>query len=165
MTFRRATAQALLMTGIIGLGTGNALSVDSGPEIKIEARLFNSATGQFSPNVLGPQSAPLGNVAASDEQSFSTFVVVHIVNDQLLPSETKVRLLAQEFPGSGQDSPKTILDQDIPVTAQAASKQDFYVGYWLPQTSCVPIRLVAELATGSDKDVATEASLNFTCHE
>lgn len=152
-----ATASAALLV----CGVARA---DDAPQLKIEARLFGSKTGKLSADVLGADGPPLGNVVMGDDASTSTFVVVHVAGPPLLPPETTVRLVAQEAPADGAPA-KTILDQQTQVTAAAASKSDFYVGFWLPDTGCAPIKLEAALQTGGQADATATANLDFTCNE
>lgn len=132
------------------------------PSLAIEARLFESATGRLSDDVLAPGGRPLGNVVMGEQASTSTLVVVRVVSEGPLPVEARLRLVANETSKAGA---RTLLDSIVPVPPQAASGVAAYVGFWLADTGCAPIALRAELLAPEAPTVSRDAALGFTCNE
>lgn len=151
---------------------GVAVADEPTAALTIEAKLFGSKTGTFSKDVLGPDAPPLGNVIIGEDASTSTFVTVRVETKTPLSMEATVSLVADELPPSvavqePQDPAaplRKLLDKNISVPSTAATGS-FYVGFWLEDTGCTPIRLTAGLKSPGAADVTTSADLNFACYE
>lgn len=150
------------------LASAAAKAEEPAPVLSIEARLFVSRTGQFSDDVLGPNGRGLGNVVIGPEASTATFVVVRVAGPAPLPAGSRVRLVATEEPsrlhGRRRGGPRVILDQSARLPSAAAADGSIFVGFWLADTGCTPIRLNATV-TRSSRRAAAEAWLGFLCYE
>ncbi|SDP71869.1 hypothetical protein [Phyllobacterium sp. OV277] len=140
------------------------------PILKIEARLFESPTGKFSEDVLAPDAAGLGNVIIGENASSSTMVTVRIDATPPLPANAKLRLVAKETPtrnaiGNTRVKLRQLLDSTVTVPSTAAGNRTTYVGFWLPQTGCMPVALKAYLSAGGSGSVSASATLDFICYE
>jgi hypothetical protein len=135
-----------------------------------QARLFNSATGEFSADILGKGGLTLGNVPAGKYASVSTFVVVRVRLSKGASAlqDTRVRLVATEK-GTQLFAPKNTAIRDRVILDQTAGIGPVsddgmtHVGFWLAHTGCRSIALTATIA-GTPAAKATQV-LPFTCYE
>ncbi len=136
----------------------------------VEARLFNSRTGEFSPDVLGENAPPLGNVIIGEFSSVSTFIKVKL----RFPSGTSdrdptVKLTAREnnsMPFSDavpKQGNKVILDSSARVGA-LNTDGSAYVGFWLENTGCKAIELTVSVSSSNKQNVKI-VTLPFACYE
>ncbi len=134
----------------------------------IQARLFNSKTGDFSDNVLAKEAPELGNVPSGELASVSTFIVVKISFGAKgsIPANAQVRLTAAESAVQpfGAKSGKKILLNEASKLGPADADGNTFVGFWLNRTGCQSITLTASLI-GAGKAVAAEKILPFACYE
>jgi len=137
----------------------------------LQALLFNSKTGTFSPDVLAQSGSALGNVPSGAFASVSTFIIVkvQIAREAPLPTNLRVRLAVTEsgampFATPRQHRPdRVILDAKArlgPVDEDGIA----YVGFWLPNTGCRSLTLTASLVGSKVGPPITEI-LPFACYE
>lgn len=148
------------------------LQAQEQPKISdIQARAFESRTGDFSADLLSTGRADLGNMPIGETASVSTFVIVKVDfgKDSPIPEKAGVRLVATEsgsMPFSikrKRQADKIILDSTNAV-GLADANGTTYVGFWLMKTGCQSIKLTATLTGVSKKSSKTEI-LAFTCYE
>ena len=154
---RRAALLAAAMT--MNAATAAAPPAESDPVVSIRALLFNNRTGTFSEDVIADTSR-VGNVPAGDYASTSTLIVVRVAfaRDRDYPS-ARVRLVAT----AGERRPRVVLDRTVRIGAIGADKAT-HVGFWLTDTGCVPLKLVATLTTPGPTATG-RAAVPFTCNE
>lgn len=135
---------------------------------EIQARLFNSKTGEFSGNILAKAAPELGNVPSGDLASVSTFIVVKVgfgIKGSI-PPNAQVRLIATETADQpfGAKSRKQTLFNAASKLGPADTDGNTFVGFWLDQTGCQSISLTASLI-GAGKASSAKAILPFACYE
>lgn len=138
------------------------------PTLSIEARLFGAKTGRFSKNVLAPDPPRLGDVISGENASTSTFVIVRVASDQPLAKTARVRLVANGASrADGQRRPGfatgRLLDSAVFLPPVGPGTIETHVGFWLPDTGCLPIALKAELLDPPRRPVSAAARLEFRC--
>lgn len=135
---------------------------------EIQARLFNSKTGEFSGNVLAKGAPELGNVPSGDLASVSTFIIVKISagSKGSIPANARVHLTAAESANQpfGAKSRKQLLLNEASKIGPADADGNTFVGFWLKQTGCRTITLTASLS-GAGKTSAAKETLPFACYE
>ena len=135
---------------------------------EIQARLFNSKTGDFSGNVLAKGAPELGNVPSGDMASVSTFILVKISFGAKgsIPANAQVQMTATESANQpfGAKSRKKILLNEASKLGPADSDGNTFVGFWLNRTGCKSITLIASL-TGAGKASSAKTILPFACYE
>jgi len=145
-----------------------ALAQEQSAVMEIQARLFNSKTGDFSGNILAKGTPELGNVPGSDLASISTFIIVKISFGLKgsIPPNSQVRLTATESSNQpfGAKSRKQTLLNAISQLGPADTDGNTFVGFWLNRTGCQSISLTASL-TGAGKASSAKTTLPFACYE
>ena len=135
---------------------------------EIQARLFNSRTGDFSGDVLAKEAPELGNVPSGDLASVSTFILVKISFGAKgsIPANARVHLTAAESATQpfGAKSGKRILLNEASKLGPADADGNTFVGFWLNRTGCKSITLTASL-TGAGKASSAKKILPFACYE
>lgn len=135
---------------------------------EIQARLFNSRTGDFSDNVFAKGAPELGNVPSGNLASVSTFIIVKISFGAKgsIPPNAKVQLTATESADQpfGAKSRKQLLLNETSKLGPADTDGNTFVGFWLNRTGCKSITLVASL-TGAGKASSAKKILPFACYE
>lgn len=166
--FRVSSLIALL--ALVFFASVSQIKAQNTPVIEsIEARLFNSRTGEFSADVL-KENTPLGNVIAGEYSSVSTFIKVKLKFPSAIHDpNTKIRLVAKENNSMhfSVDGPKqgtaTILDRSTGIGA-LNSDGSVYVGFWLDNTGCKAIELTFS-ATFNKNESIKIITLPFACYE
>lgn len=135
---------------------------------EIQARLFNSRTGDFSGNILAKGAPELGNVSSGDLASVSTFIIVKISfgSKRSIPPNTRVQLIATESANQpfGAKSRKQLLLNMTNRLGPADNDGNTFVGFWLTPTGCRSITLTASLI-GAGKASSAKTILPFACYE
>ena len=136
----------------------------------IQARLFNSKTGDFSPNIFGPDPPELGNVIIGEYASTSTFVVVEVkvARGVSIPLNATVRLVATESGkapfGGGRRGPDRVILNSVSKLGLVEAGGTTNVGFWLNDTGCRVVKLKATL-TGFGRAAPLEKEIPFVCYE
>lgn len=138
---------------------------------EIQAKAFESRTGTFSENLIGPGARELGNMPMGKNASVSTFIIVKVEfgKDSPVPAGAKVRLVATKsgsapFSLNKKDQRKRVILDSSSLLGPADTDGTTYVGFWLKRTDCRTVVLSASLTgvTGTSTKVET---LPFTCYE
>jgi hypothetical protein len=140
--------------------SGNAV------QLQLQARLFHSATGSFSADVLAPGGPELVNVVASQDPSTATLVVVAVTlaPGAVLSSDTLLRLTVREQAPHGGGS-RVMLDRNQRVGALPRGGTA-HLAFWLQGTGCRPLRLqVRMVPTVSAAPLSAAATVPFACGE
>lgn len=135
-------------------------------QLQLQARLFHSASGGFSADVLAPGGPDLVNVVASDDPSSATLVVVVVTlaSGTLLPADTPVRLVVRDQPARGGGQ-RLVLDRRQPLGLQPRGGT-VHLAFWLQGTGCRPLQLQARMAVAGDAvPLSASAALPFACGE
>lgn len=133
--------------------------------VALQARLYYSATGQFSTDVLLPGGPDLVNVVAGANASTASLVtvVLTLAKGAAIPSQSRVRLSAREHAVGGTG--RSLVDRSVAVGALAQGGT-LHLGFWLQGTGCRPVKLQASLSiAGRAVPVAAAATLPFACNE
>ncbi len=134
----------------------------------IEARLFNSKTGNFSENILAAGSPELGNVPSGEFASVSTFIIVKVAfgPKAAKPANATVRLAASEGPTqpfASKQARKPLLNA-VSKLGPVDADGNTYVGFWLNSTGCRSVQLKVTL-TAFGKTATAAETLPFACYE
>lgn len=164
-SFGRSAAvwMALILTG----ATGATAAPVPEPVLRlgIEARLFYSASGKFSADVLARGGPELFNVVAGKDASTASLVtvIVSLANDVGLPSDARLRLTARERPRGGGG--RILTDRSVAVGAVDQGGV-MHLGFWLQGTGCRPVQLLASLTVPRRAGpVTATATIPFACAE
>ncbi|HET7795656.1 MAG TPA: hypothetical protein VFL64_19880 [Rhizobacter sp.] len=135
-------------------------------ELQLQARLFHSASGSFSADVLAPGAPELFNVVASQDPSTATLVLVAVklAPDTVLRSDTPLRLTVRELAPQGQGQ-RLMLDRSQRVGALPRGGTA-HLAFWLQGTGCRALRLQVKMAiAGQAAPLAATATVPFACSE
>jgi hypothetical protein len=149
---------------------------DTSPKlVRFKAYLFNRDTGAFSPDVLARagnnKPVELGNVLGGAFASDSTFVSIEIRAPaaDIIAAGTRIRFRAidtDELPFAAvkrTPQPKLLVDK-IVQTRRVKAGASTFIGFWLPDTGCAPVKLSAEWVNIRNAAKLTD-TLAFVCHE
>ena len=165
--YRLVFADACLLTCALTCVATQALGTPGDAvQLQLQARLFRSATGSFSADVLAPGGPELVNVVASQDPSTATLVVVAVklAAGTVLRSDTPLRLTVREqAPRTGAQ--RVMLDRSLSVGALPRGGTA-HLAFWLQGTGCRPLHLQVRLAmAGSAAPLSAAATLPFACGE
>ncbi len=140
--------------------------------VSLQAKLFNAKSGTFSTDILAAGAAELFNVVARDDPSSASFVIVSVAlaDSKLVPSDSRVRLVAREpvarSATSGKSAPaRTLLDQTAKLGAISKGGVT-HLGFWLPDTGCRPVQLKATLTVARQPIIiSADSVIPFVCGE
>lgn len=135
-------------------------------QLQLQARLFYSATGSFSADLLAPGGPELVNVVASQDPSTATLVLVAVklAPGTVLRSNTPLRLTVhEEAPRRG--GLRVLLDRCQSVGALPRGGTA-HLAFWLQGTGCRPLHLrVRMVIAGRTAPVTAAATVPFACGE
>ncbi len=157
---------------LIAVTAHAALAAYPVAKIALQAKLFNGTSGTFSTDVLLPGAAELVNVVARDDPSNSTFVIVAVTlaDGKVVPSDSRVRLVARELAtrtvGTRKPSPaRTVIDKTVQLGSVTKGGVT-HLGFWLSDTGCRPVQLKATLTVARQPiSISTDALIPFVCAE
>ncbi len=151
--------------------TNSAFAQRSAKISEIQARAFNSRTGEFSENLLAAGAPELGNMPSGELASVSTFIIIKIEfgKGSPIPKDAKVRLVATEsgsmpFAAKPAKLGKRIILDSSNGLGPVDPDGNTYVGFWLKTTDCRSVALKASLI-GLAKTSTMSETLPFTCYE
>lgn len=121
----------------------------------LKAMLFYGHTGPFSADVFGPSAPTLQNVTTGDGQSTATLVVVESTGqpDSYAPN----RRLGLSATARG----RVLLNKTVEL-GRPGDDGKFYSAFWLYDTGCMPVSIVARLIGQSDASMVKN-TINFKC--
>lgn len=164
---RARLAGALALVAVLLGVAGPAGAADGDgklPQLTLALRLFHTASGSLSGNVLAGEGPALGNVVASTDPSTASLAVVALAlpDGQVLSSQARLRLVVRESrPGR---APRTLVDRTQSIGAVARGGKAHF-GFWLQGTGCAPLQLQATLQAPGLPSVVASAQAPFACNE
>jgi len=133
--------------------------------VQLQARLFYSATGTFSRDVLAPGGPELVNVIASEDPSSATLVVVAVklAPGKVIRSDTPLRLTVREQAPHGR-AQRVMLDRSLSIGALPRGGTA-HMAFLVQGTGCRPLSLQAKLAVSGAAPLSMTAQVPFACGE
>jgi hypothetical protein len=129
---------------------------------EIQARLFYSNSGRLSANVIANSKITLWNVVAGEGAGLEgpsdrTLLTVRIAG----PAKASAEGLQLHVVALADAD--TLLD-DVTEMGDMNSAGNWYAGYWLYDTGCTPVKVLAELSVGQERQQLA-AKIPFSCGE
>lgn len=166
-TFSHADAQ----TPVAAPGANTTASAPPAATLSLQARLFQARSGSLSADVLAPNAPELVNVVARDDPATSGVVTVAIrlADGQVLPSDSRVRLVARE--AAAKSPPRRgrlLLDKTVKLGA-VSKGGNTHIAFWLSDIGCRAVELTATLGVVPAARLPTiapvKSTIPFVCSE